>query len=228
MKILVRMPNWIGDLIMATPVLADLRKAYPEASITAMCRTPLCDLLKEDEAIDELFCFQRPANEFVRRDELRGIIAKIETGHYDIGILLPNSFSSAWWFWLGKVKQRIGYVGHFRRWLLTDPLPFLSNKEHLVVSYKRLLAPLKIPLSLTKPRLCVSEKEEKEAKEILCQRGYTKGQKLIGINPGAAFGSAKCWPPERFRALAMRLLLETQATIVFFWRCSERYAGQRN
>jgi heptosyltransferase-2 len=213
-NILVRMPNWIGDLIMATPVLTDLRNAFPKASITAMCRTPLCELLREDQAIDELFCFTRPSNDFARRQE-RDIIAKIAAGKYDVGVLTTNSFSSAWWFWQGGVKERIGYSAHFRRLLLTKPLKFSKEKEHIVESYKKLLKPLGVPVSETAPRLFVTEKEVKESKQLLSQRGY-KGGKVIGINPGAAYGSAKCWPPDRFRALAMRLMLETDATIVFF------------
>lgn len=214
-NIIVRMPNWIGDLIMATPVLTDLRKAFPKSSITAMCRKPLCDLLREDESVNEVFCFAKPANDFVRRQE-RDIIAKLQAGKYDLGILLTNSFSSAWWFWQGKVKRRIGYSAHFRGWLLTDSLKFAKEKEHQVITYKKLLSPLGISLSNTAPRLYVTEKEVERAKELLYQRGYVKGKKLIGINPGAAYGSAKCWPPERFRALAMRLLLETDAYVVFF------------
>ena len=70
-NMIVRMPNWIGDLVMATPVLSDLRKAYPNARITAMCRSPVCELLKEDPAIDELFCFSR-ASRFGRREERLG------------------------------------------------------------------------------------------------------------------------------------------------------------
>lgn len=215
-NILVRMPNWIGDLVMATPVLSDLRAAFPKATITAMCRAPLCDLLKEDKAIDELFCFTKPANDFVRRDDLRDIIAKIQAGQYDLGILLTNSFSSAWWFWQGKVKRRIGYSAHFRRLFLTDALKFSKEKEHLVISYKKLLKPLGIPVSDTAPRLYITDKEVQESKELLYQRGYQKGEVLIGINPGAAYGSAKCWPPDRFRTLAKKLLSQTKATLVFF------------
>jgi heptosyltransferase-2 len=215
-NILVRMPNWIGDLVMATPVLTDLRHAFPKAKITAMCRTPLCDLLKTDVSIDELFCFTKPSNEFDRRDDLRDIIAKIAAGKYDVGLLMTNSFSSAWWFWQGKVKRRIGYSAHFRRLLLTDPLKLPKGKEHEVITYKRILSPLGIPISETAPRLYATDKEVEESKELLYQRGYVRGKKLIGINPGAAYGSAKCWPPERYRALAMRLLLETDAYVVFF------------
>ena len=213
-NIIVRMPNWIGDLVMATPVLSDLRKAFPKASITAMCRTPICQLLKEDGSIDELFCFTKPRNGFLRREEKRDIIAKIAAGKYDVGILLTNSFSSAWWFWQGKVKRRIGYAAHWRRLFLTDPIPVSKENIHHVDFYKNLLEPLGIPKSQTAPRLFVSEKEVEESKQHLYQRGYVKGNKLIGINPGAAYGTAKCWLPDRFRALASKLAED--ATVVFF------------
>ncbi len=213
-NILVRMPNWIGDLVMATPVLTDLRAAFPEAAITAMCCTPLCELLKLDASIDELFCFTRPSNKFLRREEHRNIIAKIQAGKFDTAILLTNSFSSAWRCWQGKVTRRIGYSAHLRRLLLTDPVLWPKKKMHQVDLYKRLLSPLGVPHSDTAPRLFVSKKEVDESKELLYQRGYVKGKKLIGINPGAAYGSAKCWPPERFRALALELLKE--GCVVFF------------
>src|SRR5271157_5950124 len=113
-KIIVRLPNWIGDMVMATPVLADLRRRFPDAEITAMCVSPISDLLKEDRSIDELFCFSRPLNEFSRRRDLRDIIEKLRAGKYDLGILLTNSFSSAWWFWQGRIGRRLGYSGNWR------------------------------------------------------------------------------------------------------------------
>ena len=212
MNIIVRMPNWIGDLVMATPVLIDLRRAFPKASITAMCRRPICALLEQEEAIDELFCFAKPANGFLRREQ-RDLIGKLQTGKYDVGILLTNSLSSAWWFWQGNVKRRIGFRGHFRSWLLSDSLA--REEEHQVESYKRLLHPLGISKSKTAPRLTVSEEEVQASKQLLYQRGYREGKTLIGINPGAAYGSAKCWPMERFRALALELLKDG-VYVVFF------------
>lgn len=214
-NIIVRMPNWIGDLVMATPILFELRRAFPKASITAMCRKPISDLLKMDPAIDELFCFEKLANRFSRGDLRRDIIAKIQEGEFDTGILLTNSFSSAWWFWQGNVARRIGFPGHWRKWLLTDPVERPNQNIHLVSLFKTLLAPLGIAPSDSSPQLYVTEKEVEESKELLYQRGCRKTKKLVGINPGAAYGTAKCWLPERFRELAIRLLKQ-DLYVVFF------------
>jgi heptosyltransferase-2 len=211
------MPNWIGDLVMATPILSDLRKAYPKARITAMCRSPICELLKEDPEIDELFCFSK-ANGFGRRAERRNIIEKLRKGGYDLGILLTHSFSSAWWFWLGKVQNRLGYECNGRNLLLTYSLEFPENiqNQHLVVTYKQLLEPLGIPISDTPPRLYLSPKEVNDARILLRQQGIPDGALVVGINPGATYGSAKCWLPERFREVTERLLNEKDVYIVYF------------
>lgn len=216
-NIIVRMPNWIGDLVMATPILSDLRKSYPDAHITAMCRSPICELLKEDPEIDELFCFSK-ASGFSRREEKRNIIEKLRKGKYDLGILLTHSFSSAWWFWLGKVHNRLGYECNGRRFLLTRSLPFPKNiqNQHLVITYKMLLEPLGIPISDTPPRLYLSEKEINDARVLLRQHKIPEGALIVGINPGATYGSAKCWLPERFREVTERLLRDKDVYIVYF------------
>lgn len=216
-NIIVRMPNWIGDLVMATPILSDLRKAYPKARITAMCRSPLCELLREDPEIDELFCFSK-ASGFGRRAERRSIIEKLRKGKYDLGILLTHSFSSAWWFWLGKVQHRLGYECNGRKLLLTCNLPFPQNiqNQHLVVTYKSLLEPLGLPISDTPPRLYLNQKEVDAARVLLRQHGIPDGALIVGINPGATYGSAKCWLPERFREVTERLLRDKEIYIVYF------------
>jgi len=213
-NIIVRMPNWVGDLVMATPVLTDLKRAYPHASITAMCRSPISDLLCEDEAIDELFSFHK-VTPLGLKEEKKDMIAKIQAGKFDVGILLTNSFSSAWWFWQGKVHRRIGYSHFPRSLLLTDPVAEPPQKQHQVDSYKALLEPLGISRSSTMPRLYVQDKEIREAKELLRWHGYRVGKKLIGMNPGAAYGVAKCWPAERYRALAVELLKDDVWIVVF-------------
>jgi heptosyltransferase-2 len=216
-NIIVRMPNWIGDLVMATPILSDLRKAYPQAHITAMCRSPICELLKEDPEINELFCFSK-ASGFSRREEKRNVIEKLRKGNYDLGILLTHSFSSAWWFWLGKVQNRLGYECNGRKLLLTQSLPFPKNiqNQHLVVTYKMLIEPLGIRVSNTPPRLYLSPKEIDGARALLKQHKIPDGALIVGINPGATYGSAKCWLPERFREVTERLLRDKDVYVVYF------------
>ena len=199
---------------MATPILTDLRKKFPNASITAMCRSPVCDLLKEDAAIDELFCFHKKKNAFERRDENRDILAKIQTGKFDLGVLLTNSFSSAWWFWQGKVEQRIGFSGNFRSFLLTDRV-LRPQKMHQVDLYKELLKPLDIPRSKTVPRLFLSKAQQNQSAQLLINQGYIPGKKIVGISPFAAFGPAKQWPSSRYQELAKKLSKE-DLFVVFF------------
>jgi heptosyltransferase-2 len=79
-----------------------------------------------------------------------------------------------------------------------------------------LLQPLGIPLSETKPRLFLTDQELLEAKALLKQLGIKPGQRLVGINPGAAYGSAKCWLPERFRQVTEKLLELDNVSVIYF------------
>lgn len=213
-KIVVRMPNWIGDLVMATPILADLRAAYPSAHITAMCRTPTGELLKSDPAVDALLCFTKGGG----TKNGQGIIEQLREGQYDLGILLTHSLSSAWWFWRGQVKRRIGYESNGRRWLLSESVRFPKEMahQHLVLTYKSLLAPLGLKVSDTPPRLYFSREEELSSRSLLWQKGIPEKAKIVGINPGATYGSAKCWLPSRFRKVSELLLTHEEIYLVFF------------
>ncbi len=216
-KIIVRMPNWVGDLVMATPVLTDLRRHFPNAEITVMCKAHLVDLFKHDASVDEVFGFSQPAYGFLRRAADTDLIGKLRTGQYDLGVLLTNSFSSAWYFWQGRVVRRLGYRARLRSLLLTDGVPWPKKRLHQVDFYKHLLAPLGIAKSHTGPRIYLTEEEIRLSKELLYQRGYREGSPLFGINPGAAYGSAKCWPPERFHSLALRLTEKDPDAFVLFF-----------
>lgn len=217
-NIIVRMPNWLGDLVMATPVLKDLRDHFPDATITAMCQKNVAGLLTSDPNINEIFSFEKPSGWIHRSHHIR-IIDPLRNGEYDLGILLTNSFSSAWWFWRGQVKNRIGYNANYRGLLLNKALPFPKEKEtqHLVITYKMLLEPLGIPVSNSGTRLYVSEKEQKAALSLLERFGINKSKhRIIGINPGAAYGSAKCWLPDRFEAVTHKLIENENTRVIYF------------
>ncbi|MCH9627497.1 MAG: ADP-heptose--LPS heptosyltransferase 2 [Chlamydiales bacterium] len=216
-NILVRMPNWLGDAVMATPILTDLRKKWPEASITAMCQGAVGSLLIGNPHLNEIYAFSR-SNEFLRRVANRDLIERLRQGRYDLGLLLPNSFSSAWWLWRGEVKERIGFATDWRSPFLTQalPVPKECGQEHLVTTYKRLLLPLGIPLSDTDPELFVTKEETEAVKQLLAQLNVPEKCTLVGINPGAAYGSAKCWLPERFRAVIQKLLEDPNLYVLCF------------
>jgi len=219
-NIIVRMPNWVGDLIMATPILSDLKKRYPRAKITAMVKEPISELLKTDEAINELFVFKKQKHSFTKlsftkHGENKSIIENLREEKYDLGILLTNSFSSSWFFYQGHVKNSIGYKKDLRSFLLKHPIPWPNTKLHQVIKYKMLLKPLSIEVSDTKPRLFLNKEEISNAMSLLYQRGYEKNKTLIGINPLARYGQAKCWPAERFKEVAKRLSQDEKNVIVF-------------
>ena len=216
-NIIVRMPNWLGDLVMATPILTDLRHHWPDAKITAMCQGMLGVVVQEDPHIDALLNFKRPKG-WKRRQTQKDVVDPLIKGHYDLGLLLTNSLSSAWWFWRGHVQNRMGYAAHWRSLLLDFPIPFPAqrNHQHLVVTYKMLLEPLGIAVSQTTPRLYLTSQEQQSAREKLAQYNVQSSDLLIGINPGAAYGSAKCWLPERFKKLCQHLLDDPNLKIVFF------------
>lgn len=211
--IIVRMPNWIGDAVMATPILADLRKKFPSSEIVAMCQGPISELLRHDPNITEIFGFKKISG-WIHQANPDRILEPIRCGDFDTGILLTGSLSSAYWFYRGNVKERIGFATHCRSLFLTKKVAYPKNLEtqHLVKTYKMLLEPLNIPISDTAPKLYLTDEEKALAKKTL---SGLPG-KIIGINPGAAFGSAKCWPPERFRKLVEKILNETEHTVVVF------------
>lgn len=214
-NIIVRMPNWVGDLVMATPILFDLRQKFPNSTITAMAQNPLCHLLKKDENINELFCFKKNKNIFLRRKENKNIIEKISEAKYDLGILLTNSFSSAWLFYQGEVQNICGFRKDFRNFLLDKALDYPKEEIHQVDKYKKLLRLVGIEKSHTKPTIYLDPVEIDKAMELLYQRGYKNTKTLIGINAFAKYGPAKCWPIERYKELAKKLSEDEKKCIVF-------------
>lgn len=157
-----------------------------------MVQHSISPLFEGDPRIDGLFAFQRPSG-FLHRVGQRQIIERIREGQFDLGLLLTNSFSSAWWFWRGGVKRRIGSRN--------TPL----QGEHQVEKYLSLLRPLGYRGEPGKLQLFITRDERESAKRRLRLLG-AQGKKVIGIHSSAAYGTAKCWPPERFRALAERLV----------------------
>ena len=211
------MPNWLGDVVMATPCLQDIKQAFPDASLTAMCQGAVGDLIQGNPYVDHILRFKKISG-WVHTAFHPNVLFPLKKEEFDLGVLLTNSFSSAYWFFRGGVKERVGFATHWRSLLLNRPVPVPKDIEerHLVEVYKDLLTPLEIPHSDTRPRLYVSPEENRAAQEKLNGLKLFPGQKVIGINPGAAFGTAKCWPKTSFEKLLERLVVETPYLMVVF------------
>ena len=207
-KLLVRMPNWIGDFIMALPLLHDLKRRFPDALLTVMCLDTLTPLLQENPFVDDVFTFSK-----TRKTHDAGIIDRLRKESYDVGILVTNSFSSAWWLSQGGIKQTVGFK-RLDRWFLVQNQQKPIKTSHQVDEYKTLLTSLGLPVSETAPELFLSSDEKEQVHRFLLTYGLSSADPVLGVNPGAAYGLAKCWPPERFREV-IREMARTHAVLVF-------------
>ena len=211
-SIVIRCPNWIGDAVMATVAIEKIRSTFPQAKITAISRKPVAQLFQKSPYIDHFFPFEQTA--FFDAEGNRKVVQFLLENKFDLGILLTGSFSSALQFFQGKVRQTVG-LSNFLRWpLLSFPIKRSKSIEHDVITYQRLLEPWgvfpeKLPVSLW-----TSPEEQKSALDMLIQHGHEEKNTLLLVNPGAAYGSAKCWPEEYFKEVLSHLQSMKSVTCV--------------
>lgn len=205
-RILVRVPNWIGDAVMATPALMALRAAYGSAEITVLGRPSIVELLRHHPGLDTSLVDDHRARH-------RGVVGRMalvremRARRFDLAVLLPNSFESVFWAWLAGIPRRIGYATDGRGFLLTEsiPVPGKKGSVHQVQYYQRLVERLTGEPPRGVPKLVIPVEEDDRIQKQFPELAF-KEDFMIGINPGAVFGTAKRWPPERFAELTDRLI----------------------
>jgi lipopolysaccharide heptosyltransferase II len=228
--VLVMGPNWVGDAVMSTPVLANLRRGLPKAKIELLVPAYVAPLFEEHPHVDRVLIHgQQPSWR-----ECLAQVRALRHRRYDVALLLPNSLRAALWAWMIRPPIRIGYATDGRRWLLTHPIsaedvqPFRRRGahgcqawQHQIEAYLRLLASLQIPVVERLPLLARSNAAEAEAERLWACQGLRRDERIIGICPGAAFGPAKRWWPERFAALADRLMERLGIAVGLFGSAAE-------
>lgn len=201
-NILIAMPNWIGDCVMATSLLENLFLSCPNDRISLLVRKPLDALFEKDSRITSIFPYTPIDSLFKRRWEPSHLVPEMRSFNFDITISLTRSLLTRWLLFCTKAPLRIGY-GYF---LLTCPQKKSLEPIHERLFYEKLLTPLLLPPKNLPPKLIVTEEEKKKAQNLLRELEIPQGAKIIAFNPGAAFGQAKCWPAEKFAQLALNLL----------------------
>ena len=197
--IVVRTPNWLGDTVMAQPMLAALRAAHAEARITLIGRW--APLLAGQGVGDVLLGYPRPLA--ARRRLARALAAD----RPDVAVLLPSSIESALAALRWRARRRVGYATDGRTALLTDAMDLPTPRRHQVDEYAALLALLGIAGVAATPRWIVPESAAADAEVagLLAEAGLDPRARLVGLHLGAAFGSSKLWPPAAFGTLARAL-----------------------
>ncbi len=202
-SIMIRCPNWVGDLIMATPVFECLRQNFPEARIAAITRAYNAKVIAGDPNLDEIV----PCNDR-GLEGLRQTAAAIRQAEPDWMLLLPNSMRAYFPAKMGGAKELIGYRRGTRKLFVNGPEPELDENGKflpmpMIDYYLNLCKWLKLKVQdAPKPILHVSAELQKNADERLAKLGINVQDQYICLNPGAKFGSSKCWPPEHFARLA--------------------------
>jgi len=203
MKIVVRVPNWIGDVIFALPALDSLRAAFPSADVWLAGPAWTADLLAGGAFAGRIVTAAAGGGLAGARAAARAL----EPHGFEAGLLLTNSFGTALAFALAKIPQRWGYRSDGRGLLLTKGVKPVdrSSAPHMVHFYLRLIEGLGLPTLAPEIRLSVADAEGEAARAALEAGGADPRRPLAVINPGAAYGPAKRWPAGRFAELA-RLL----------------------
>ena len=200
------LPNWVGDVVMATPALRALRQfAGPDATLVGVMRPYVADVLAGTHWLDEQL-FYDPHS----RDRQLGsfhLIRQLRSRRPDMAVLMTNSLRTGLLAYFSGAKRRIGYVRYGRGPLLTDKLvpPHLNGKPikyPMVDYYLGLAAAAGCPPESPRLELATTPEDEQAADLLWRQLGLRDGERVVVFNSSGAFGAAKLWPTEYFAELA--------------------------
>ena len=220
-NLLVRGVNWIGDSVMTLPVLKALKTALPETKISLLVKPWVSPVFENNPHIHEIILYDTHHKGFIGKLKLAALLRK---KHFCSAVLLQNAFDAALITFLAGIKNRIGYNRDGRGFLLTDSVPVPRNKDgvHQIHYYLNLIEQVGINAAYSYPYLYLTPGERLQARNVL--KDLTKP--VLGINPGAAYGSAKRWFPERFAEIASWFIQDTGGSVLIFGGTSEIHIAE--
>jgi len=212
-RLVVLSPNWLGDAIMALPLLADLNRAWPNTQITVAARQGVAPLFTMVPAVSDVLPLESRSGWHVLRAS-RTDVRALDKGEFAAALVLPNSFLSAWLVWQAEIEERWGFAGDLRGGLLTQAIKRPKISVHQAEYYQALGEGLGIPAGPRIVKLDIDERAIELAQGLLRDGGLAKGRPFVVMAPGAAYGSAKQWLPSRFAELSALAAEERAATVL--------------
>jgi heptosyltransferase II len=216
---MIRVPNWVGDAVMAVPALRELRRIFADARITLVARPWVAGLFEGEGLADNL----------IPVPDMRGVVhtvpnfihaaRQLRRERFDLAVLLQNAFGAALLARAAGARMIAGYPTDSRRALLHVVVPFEQNYKttHQVRYYLNIASELERKLTgsthvekeAIQPQLHVGGDQREGARLMLEDAGIrTDGAPILTLCPGATNSRAKRWPAERFAETADRLAAE--------------------
>jgi len=185
-RIVARSPNWLGDAVMSVDAVRAFKYGRPDAHLSVLTPSKLAGFWRRVDGVDEVIEIEKEESVFSVARRLRG--------RFHVAVLFPNSLRSALEVWLARIPVKVGFHGHYRQWLLDHTIaegkrPPANQPVHQADVYWRIAARCgaedRPPVSpLWKPN---------------------RKERVIGLCPGAEYGSAKRWPADQFRQFILQL-----------------------
>ncbi len=219
-KIMVRATNWIGDAVMSLPAIEALNVRFPEAEIVVVAKPWVSELYQHHPGVSRQIVYDAAGEHRGTGGFLKLVQALREEG-FDAAILFQNAFQAAFMAWCARIPVRIGYARDGRSSLLNEAVEVISPAAcgHQVYYYLQLLfrsGLIDKPEPVGEVHLHLADSERRGAARQLQTLGLGGRRYLVGICPGASFGPAKRWLPERFANLADRLIDALGADVLIF------------
>lgn len=222
-RLLVRGVNWVGDTILTYPSVQQLKSFFPQAHLAILVPDHLVDLWRTFPYIDEILSFRKEVKMNLVWEDLR-TIKTLKNKNFDLAIIFPRSLHSALQVFLAGIPIRIGYQSEGRSVFLSHRIPRTEEvlRIHRIYYYQRLIEFFGKVETPPSPKIFLKEEDRQWADQTLKDLGVQDGELLIGMNPGATYGVAKCWPAERFGELGKRLSEKFQVRIILFGKKEEQ------
>lgn len=206
-RLLVIAPNWLGDAVMALPLVADVHREWPDVHLTVAGRGSVAALFEMVDEVDDVIRLTGGGGAGAIRSAAANARA-LAAGEFDAALLLPNSFLSAWIARQAGIRERWGFRADWRSPLLTRALPRPRKPLHQAAYYQALASELGLVPGQPFAHVTVSDDGRARAQALLTESGVAAGVRFVAMAPGAAYGRAKQWLPERFAELATVLAAE--------------------